>query len=459
MKLWQKISLVCGTILIALVGICTAVQLRWASNRILNIAKTQALEKQGNLHSSFSQMMDYYSAEEDSPAVSRSLLHYCFTRFTDDTGVLIQGDDTIFSRVDFNPQDYLCLEEGKGTLTWSGEIDGRNFFLAGSYAKAGPGIDSICQVYVVEDITPIYSEIHQMTIQFLLIGAGTAALGLALIILLVRKSLAPLARLQLAASHIAQGDYCQRAEITSKDEVGLLGHSFNQMAESVQHHIEELTETAQRQKLFIGAVTHEFKTPLTSILLNVDSLQNTYMTEEERTEALSSIETQGKWLERMVQKMLKLITVEKEIQMTEVDVPELLEQVRLHTAQLLAQRGVNLQLQCQTLTLNGDKDLLLSVLVNLVDNAAKASQPGQVIELYAYENTFEIVDHGAGIPKEALTHVTEPFYMADKSRSKRSGGVGLGLALVKEIVEAHGAKLDIDSLPGHGTVVMVRFPR
>ena len=231
------------------------------------------------------------------------------------------------------------------------------------------------------------------------------------------------------------------------------------MAESVQKHIAELSETTRRQQLFIGGVTHEFKTPLTAILLNADTLQNTYMSEEEQIKSLNHIEKQGKWLERLVQKMLKLLTMDQDVAQRQISVPDLFDKVKESTLEMLFSRGISLDMQCDLYYINGDSDLLQSALVNLIDNASKASSPGQIVFLRAFDSILEVSDNGIGIPEDSLSRITDAFYMVDKSRSKRQGGVGLGLALVKEIAKAHGATLEIESKLGSGTTVRIRFPQ
>lgn len=307
----------------------------------------------------------------------------------------------------------------------------------------------------MQDITPVYEQMRTLTFQFAAIGAVCIGLGLLLIALLVRRSLSPLQELQNAAAHIAAGSYEERVTVSSADEVGALARDFNAMAGAVEQRIEELTETAERQRLFIGGVTHEFKTPLTALLLNVDSLQNTYLDEEGRSAAIARIEHQTRWLERLVQKLLKLITLEQAPELRTSSVPELLERVKESTADALTQRGVTLQMECHAERLDMDADLMQSVLVNLVDNAGKASQPGQTVSLTADAAGFTVRDHGCGIPREEIERITEPFYMVDRSRSKKQGGVGLGLALVKEIVRAHGGRLEIESAVDEGTTVRV----
>ena len=100
-----------------------------------------------------------------------------------------------------------------------------------------------------------------------------------------------------------------------------------------------------------------------------------------------------------------------------------------------------------------DMDLMRSALVNLIENSRRASNAVSVIELLAYDNLIEVKDHGSGIPQADVARVTEPFYMVDKSRSKKNGGIGLGLALVKRIVETHGITMEISSKINTGTSV------
>lgn len=458
MKLHYKISLVCGAVLAAVILLCTAVQLHITAERLIGMATERVCEKQRGLADSFWEMVNYYGSEGDSPAVRRSLLSYCFSQFDDGSGVLILDGETLCSGVDFSPADYLPLEHFDTQKQYAGTIDGRHYFIAGSSVdNLTHGGEALCLIYLVEDISDVYEQISEMRVQFLCIGIIGLLLGLTLVVLLVRRALASLAALREAASDIAEGNYGRRADVRSNDEVGALARSFNAMAGAVQSRIDELTETAERRRLFIGAVSHEFKTPLTGILLNVDNLQNTYMSEEEQTEALAAIQAQGAWLEGLVQKMLRLITVKEEISPTVFHTSLLMERVRESTRGILKRRNISLEIRQTDFEITGDLDLLQSALVNLVDNAGKASADGGKITIIADGGTVTVRDYGCGIAPNSLARITEPFYMADKSRSKKQGGVGLGLALVREIVQAHGAELEIESSPGAGTSASIHF--
>lgn len=454
MKLWQKVSLICSAVLTSIVLLMGGLLLREAEQSILDLTYQQSSDKQRNLSASFSEISNYYLEETDSAPVEYSLVKYCFSRFADSTCVLMKGSETLYSNVAVDMSRYTI--KGYDAEQFEEEIGGRQILITGSNVNVR---NERYAVYVVEDITGVYESITRMVWRFALIGGVGILLGFVLIGLLVRRSMQPLAMLKTAAGRIAAGGYGERATVLSKDEVGALANDFNRMAEAVENHIGELIETAERQRLFISGVTHEFKTPLTTVILNADTLQNAYMDEEERQTALSYIERQCKWLERMTQKLLKLITLKQDIELKPSSVPQLFERVEESMAETLRQRDTRLISECKLNTLSMDADLMQSVLINLVDNASKASAPGQAVTMRAYDDVIEVSDNGIGIPESELARITEPFYVVDKSRSKKLGGSGLGLALVKEIVNAHGAALEIESSVGVGTTIRVRFKR
>ena len=155
---------------------------------------------------------------------------------------------------------------------------------------------------------------------------------------------------------------------------------------------------------------------------------------------------------------MTLVLLQGEISLREESVAELLEAVKESTADKLEKQNMKLCLNCEMDTLPMDFDLMRSALVNLVENARKASRDGQTIYLSAKNNTIEVRDFGQGIPAKELPRITEPFYMVDKSRSKKQGGAGLGLAIVQRIASAHGAALIAESIPGEFTLIKIVFP-
>ena len=458
MKLWQKTAIICISVLLIIVFACSAVLLVHAKNSILELTYSHAEDKQRGLASSFSEMASYYLTEEDSATVEASLVNYCFSRFADFSSVLMRGEETLYSGVSVDPRTLLPLSGNEyGIQLTEREIEGRNVLIVGSLVtvKSTP-----YAVYVVEDISTTYNSITNMAGTFVIVSMAGILLGAGSIALLMRRSTRPLTALALTARRIADGEYGIRASVETHDEVGTLADDFNMMAKAMETRIAELTETAERQRLFIGGVTHEFKTPLTALLLHTRMLRRANMTEEEKNGSLAHIESQCEWLERLVQTLLRIITLDREIERKPCAVDVLFDRVRQNTQKSLADRGVTLNTLSDGGTLLVNADLIQSLLINLVDNAAKAYDTGmenRKVCLTVSGSTIEVSDNGRGIPKEALPRIFEPFYMVDKSRSKKSGGSGLGLTLVRKIADAHGAEITVESSVGKYTTVRLLF--
>jgi signal transduction histidine kinase len=455
MKLWLKISVICAAVLLLIVGVCSTLLLLTSREKILSLAIRNAQSEQLDLTNSFREMATLYGSDYLGPVQKQSLVKYCFRKFTDDTSVLNSSAGTLYSNISFDPVDMLALPQTGEQKYCQINIGGMDYLIVGCMLTL---FSDQYSIYAVRDITDVYDSISQLIWQFGIISAVSIGIGVMLVIILMLYATKPLKELGYSVKRIARGEYTERAAVITRDEVGELALDFNIMAEAVQVHVEELKETAQRQQLFIGALTHEFKTPLTSVIGHSETLLYTKMPEETVEKSLSYIHEQCMWLERLTQKLLRLITLKEEIELKEESVEALMDAVGGSVAETLEKRGIRLESICEITTLPMDFDLMLSLLINLTDNASKASAPGQTVVMHAYGNTLEVSDKGIGIPKEELARVLEPFYMVDKSRSKKMGGVGLGLALVKKIADAHSAQIKIESIYGQGTKVQLIFP-
>lgn len=465
MKLWQKAAAVCAGVLALVVAACSVVMLLYARHTILDMSRQQVRDRQRDLAVSFSEMANYYLLNSDSDVVRDSLVKYCFSRFADDSSVLMCGGETVSTALNIDPSDWLDPEAGQdladrwdasgGQRFFEGRIRGRDVLIAGTSVNIR---SQVFEVYTVRDVTDIHRSLAVMALIFLAVSMGGILLGAGAVTLLMRRGARPLAALSAAAREITGGAYDVRADVHTNDEIGALAADFNAMAAAVQSHVAELSETAQRQRLFIGGVNHEFKTPLTAILLHTRLLQRVNLTEEERRQSLAHIERQCTWLERLTQKLLKTITLQQDITKEEIPAEELIDRVRASTQQILADRNCTLVTACDGSRVLVDADLMQSLLINLVDNASKSYDPGdgeRTVWLTVSDRVLEVCDAGRGIPAEAVGRIFEPFYMVDKSRSKKHGGSGLGLALAKQIADAHGARLAVSSAPGKGTAVQV----
>ena len=243
----------------------------------------------------------------------------------------------------------------------------------------------------------------------------------------------------------------------------LAGLFIYMMMRRTVERMEQLQEVAEKQELLMGALSHEMRTPLTSIIGYSDTLRHVKLKEEQKDRALEHINREGKRLEALSGKMLQILGLYQNhaVQMELVPICELLNHVCDMEKEQAEKRGVRLEIEYGTFSMKMDTALMESLLVNLVDNALKATDSGGSIMVKAYEKSgkkiFEVVDTGRGIPESELGKITDAFYMVDKSRSRKEGGSGLGLALCVKIAEIHGGHLKIESQPGEGTTVKAIF--
>lgn len=454
MKLWKKISIINITILLLVVVTCSILLLLQAKANMVQLVMEQTQMEQKNLSTSFLEMVQYYLGSENTPVVKQSGINYCFRRFANPSSVLVNKEGTMYSEVAIQPEKILPLNSDYKQNVLLEEIGGRNILIVGSELLL---FNESYSIYTVKDVTEVFHNITAMMWRFVFICGIGISIGTVFIIVFVRHSSKPLIKLKDTTRQIAIGEYDKRVKIQSNDEVGELAINFNTMADAIESHILNLEDTVKRQQLFIGGISHEFKTPMTSMLIHSDTLLSADLSEEEGQNSLIHIYTQCRWLERLTQKLLKLITLEEDIKIRSEDIQPLLDDVIESTAGTMEKQKTILKIECSIETLTIDYDLIKSLLINLVDNASKASKSGQSIILRAYGTTLEVEDRGIGIPEDEIKRITDPFYMVDRSRNKKIGGSGLGIALVKGIADAHGAKLVIESQVNAGTTIKVIF--
>lgn len=455
MKLWLKISLLSIIMVTLATGICSLVMLLRSGQSNLDLEISNTLTDQKMRAASWSAAMENELNTQYSTTAQRSLADYMIDRFADKNTILISGDDFISNATGINPKDYLPVGTEDQNYTIQ-DIDGSTIMIAGSRLEIN---NTPYELYVIKDISAVYAGIQELSYQFAVINLAVIVIAGVIIVLLVRLVLRPITVLKDSAASIGAGIYDQRIDIEENDEVGELATRFNSMAAAVKSHVHELREEADRRTMFMSALTHELKTPLTSISGNAQTLLRTKMEDDEREDALIRIDAECTRIERLSQKLMQLIVMHQNesIRLERTSVAGLLKNVRQSSAEQLKQRGLTLKISNSMDELVMDSDLLSSLLLNLIDNAGKASNPGDTIELLADGNSISVRDCGRGISKNEIDKITQPFYMVDKSRSKKAGGIGLGLALAAQIARLHGAELLFESTLGEGTTVKVVF--
>lgn len=350
-------------------------------------------------------------------------------------------------------RDGVCIV-GSGDLLPDGTMEVRRLADGGVQATYASSLQGGLQLATAYDLTDLYRGRDAALRRFLLLEAAVLAAGAAVTAVFARRMTRPLRTLTTASTEIADGDYARRTGLHTGDEIETLSSSFDKMADAVQEKITALQADVRQREDFMGAFAHELKTPMTSIIGYADMLRTIQASPAEQYEAAGAIYHEGRRLEALSGKLLALLGLGEE---TITLQPTVL--AALWPRLQAACPGVPLQLPACDAAVQADADLLLDLLCNLVGNAVKASEPGQPVEVRAADNgdtvNLTVADHGCGIPQSEISRVTEPFYMVDKSRARKQGGSGLGLALCKRIAEVHGSDLHIESTPGEGTRVSV----
>lgn len=314
--------------------------------------------------------------------------------------------------------------------------------------------------YSISNITAIFKERTRQYQSFLLIDGCMLIISFLIVYLISTYLTKPIQRLHDASIRIASGHYKERTNIHTNDEIGALSISFDEMAEATEATIEELKQVAAAKEEFMGSFSHEIKTPMTAIIGFADMLRTYDCDEQTKQEAASYIYSESKRLEHLSSTLMELLSLSNtQPAFTSVDIHDLQEQLIKHY------QGRNqvdqLQLQLTPAFLYGNEALLFTMLRNLIDNAFKATETKEAIELIGtLEHDLYLLcvkDHGIGMSDEVIAKVEQPFYMADQSRSRSHGGAGLGLSIVKRICELHHTTLSISSTQNQGTTIYIRL--
>ena len=277
---------------------------------------------------------------------------------------------------------------------------------------------------------------------------------LATLLVSVRVS-QPITALTDATRKVTGGDFSVKLPETVSGEVGELMQSFNRMTEA-------LDRNAWLQKDFIANVSHEFKTPIATIRGYTELLQMPGISPEQRQEFLAALASESERLSRLSQTLLRLSALEKQAASAEKSVIQLDEQLRqtiLRMEPVWSRRNIEWDLQIGPARIRSDADLLGQVWTNLLDNAIKFSPEGSVIRVQLTAGAdgvrVTIADRGIGMDAETVSRIFDAFYQADRSRSQ--GGVGLGLSLVRRILDLLGGTIDVQSEKGKGSAFTVHL--
>jgi signal transduction histidine kinase len=294
--------------------------------------------------------------------------------------------------------------------------------------------------------------------QFLLAGALAAGIALVVARWLARGMTQPLRDMAAAAHRMETGDYSTRVHTRSRDEVGQLATAFNRMSA-------ELENLEQSRRDLVANVSHELKTPIAAIRAHLENLLDGVEQPEPRTMEvmLSQTERLGRLIEQLLE-LSRLESGELPLQREEMLLAPLVTQVLSEIEMARSDRGVAVEseLPNDLPSVNADRERVHQVLFNLVDNAVRFTPAGGAVTVSAHRHNgsveVKVADTGVGIQPEHLPRLFERFYRADPARSRGDGGTGIGLAIARSVVEAHGGHIRAESELGRGSVFTFDLP-
>ncbi|KGP74289.1 histidine kinase [Pontibacillus yanchengensis Y32] len=311
-------------------------------------------------------------------------------------------------------------------------------------------------VYMFSQTTVIKSVINQLSNQFLLAGLIAILLTVLAIFILSHFITRPLVRMKRATEEIINGDSKVSLKSKRKDELG-------QLANSIVILSDELERLKQDRKEFLASISHELRTPLTYIKGYANIASRDMISDSERQDYLGIIREETDHVTHLVKNLFDLAKMDQNqfvIQKENVNLCEMLKKVRDKMHPILNDNHLRLNITCPAnIIIFVDPDRFQQVILNLMDNAIKHSPNQSTINIDVKRNMTSIAitvrDEGEGIPEEEIPFIFERLYRIDKSRSREFGGSGLGLSIVKEIIEKHGGEVKVESAVGNGTKMTI----
>ena len=299
------------------------------------------------------------------------------------------------------------------------------------------------------DVSPVYALRRELLRGAAALGLIGLALAGALAIWISGVLTRPLSQLADAAAKLADGDYAAPLPATKNDEMNALIRAFSRMSAAIDERETALRTQAEERQALIDALAHEMRTPLTAILGGARLLQQSRLSGSQQSELLDTMAREASRLSTMDERLLLLTRLDHEA-----------PAFAPFDSQAMAREALSVydgvRLEGDGAVFVGERELTILLLRNLVVNAQRAGGK-EAVRVTLHPDGFDVTDYGCGMTKEQIARAFEPFYKADKARTRSAGGAGLGLPLCRKIARLHHGKLHMESEIGRGTRVCYRF--
>ena len=299
------------------------------------------------------------------------------------------------------------------------------------------------------DVSPVYALRRELLRGAAALGLIGLALAGALAIWISGVLTRPLSQLADAAAKLADGDYAAPLPAAKNDEMNALIRAFSRMSAAIDERETALRTQAEERQALIDALAHEMRTPLTAILGGARLLQQSRLSGSQQSELLDTMAREASRLSTMDERLLLLTRLDHEA-----------PAFASFDSRAMAREALSVfdgvRLEGDGAVFVGERELTILLLRNLVVNAQRAGGK-EAVRVTLHPDGFDVTDYGCGMTKEQIARAFEPFYKADKARTRSAGGAGLGLPLCRKIARLHHGELHMESEIGRGTRVCYRF--
>ena len=375
--------------------------------------------------------------------VGRSTASTLQTRYgsSELTIYLLQNGETITGEALPTAQK---LPELLNTETRATLLDGESERLLIAHALGGE-----ITLLTALDVSPVYALRRELLRGAAALGLIGLALAGALAIWISGVLTRPLSQLADAAAKLADGDYAAPLPAAKNDEMNALIRAFSRMSAAIDERETALRTQAEERQALIDALAHEMRTPLTAILGGARLLQQSRLSGSQQSELLDTMAREASRLSTMDERLLLLTRLDHEA-----------PAFAPFDSRAMAREALSVfdgvRLEGDGAVFVGERELTILLLRNLVVNAQRAGGK-EAVRVTLHPDGFDVTDYGCGMTKEQIARAFEPFYKADKARTRSAGGAGLGLPLCRKIARLHHGELHMESEIGRGTRVCYRF--
>ena len=452
MKLWQKIYITALIVFLPVLNIGLFMGARMIFNYNMDMALNKASDE---VH----------------------LLSHTIVKDIESLPYFEQMDDNIVYRVGVPYINYISSKDPNAVLElrYVGEkgelqmgVQEATVYDAGAYPEIRvlELLEAPYESYMLnyrEPLDDFYTLWQSLKLVFAIISLICSFVLAAVLYFLLFEMTAPLQRLSQSVKRMHRGEPWREVEVRGDDDIAELTKSFNEMGREIEAQILQLQRESTTKQQLVDDLAHEMRTPLTAIYGYAEYLQKAPYTEEEKLDALDYIMSESKRLSHMGQELLTMaIYREDEINTEQISSEEMARDISNMLIGTLQEKRIKLVKRIKNVDFEGDKAMLLCLLRNLIENAARATESGTRIWLDMEQKKdkvrITVKDEGIGMEAHELERITDAFYRVDKARSRSNGGAGIGLNLCDLIVKKHNGTMTFESEPGKGTTVTVMLP-